>query len=125
MNDALGLEALQARVRAFDEARGWHDVDAAHTALHLLEELGEVAREILRLKSYKDPGDGAHRRLHEELADVTVLVAKLANTVNADLETGVRALLARNEARFPVDASRDAMSAYRAANPDAPGGDDA
>jgi NTP pyrophosphatase (non-canonical NTP hydrolase) len=110
----LGLAALQARVRAFDEARGWEVVDPAHTGLHLLEELGEVARELLRLAGYKRSEPGALERLGGELADLALLAAKLANGFGLDLEREAAAKLEANEARYPIEASREAMAAYLA-----------
>lgn len=105
----MTLMELQAWVRRFDEERGWDEVDPAHIALHLMEELGEIARETLRLKAYKD-GEAS---LAGEMADLLILLAKLANTVGVDLERSVSEKMQANEARFPLELSRQAIERYR------------
>jgi NTP pyrophosphatase (non-canonical NTP hydrolase) len=106
------LSALQTRLERFDRERGWDAVSPAHTALHLLEEFGEVARELLVLTGYKTPDDDAKRRLEGELADVTMLLMKLASQHSIDLERAVIAKMDANDARFPLEDSRKAMEVY-------------
>lgn len=62
----MTLSELQQAVDQFDRERGWHRVDPAHIGLHLLEELGEIARELLRRAAYKD-GDGD---IAQEMSDL-------------------------------------------------------
>ncbi len=108
----MSLGVLQQRLERFDRERGWDRVDPAHTALHLIEELGEVMRELLTLAHYKTPKEGAHERLEGELSDVLMLMLKLANQHGVNLERGVLAKLEANEARFPLAESHAAMRAY-------------
>ena len=105
----------QAWVQAFDEARGWERVAPEHVALHVIEELGEVARELLRERGYKE----GESRLGEELADLLLILFKLANARGVDLEAALEAKARELEARFPLEASRRAMARYLEAN-DAP-----
>ena len=49
------------------------------TALWLIEEIGELARAIVK--------DGSHEELEEELADIFAWTASLANILNIDLVT--------------------------------------
>jgi len=102
------VNELQARVRRFDRERGWNRVRPEHTLLHLFEELGEVARELLRDAGYKE---GA-ARLTEELADAGLLLFKLADQLNVDLERAMLDKLAQNERRFPLPESREALERY-------------
>jgi NTP pyrophosphatase (non-canonical NTP hydrolase) len=106
------LSAIQQRLSAFDAERGWDAVQPVHTALHLMEELGEVARELLKLSGYKTPHEDAKDRLEGELADVTLLVIKLATQHGIDLERAVLEKLDANDARFPLESSRAAMAVY-------------
>jgi len=99
----------QAWARAFDEARGWDEVAPEHTALHLMEELGEVARELLRRAAYKE----GEERLAEEMADFLLLFFKLANQTGVDLEKALLKKARELEERFPLEASREAMDRYR------------
>jgi len=108
------LAEWQDWVRRFDAERGWEEVAPEHTALHLVEELGEVARELLRLSAYKRGGP----RLGEEMADFLLLFFKLANQVGVDLEEALRAKAEELEARFPVEESRREIARYRARNED-------
>ena len=98
----------QAWVQAFDEARGWERVAPEHVALHVIEELGEVARELLRERGYKE----GESRLGEELADLLLLLFKLANARGVDLEAALAAKAQELEARFPVEEGRRAMVRY-------------
>jgi NTP pyrophosphatase (non-canonical NTP hydrolase) len=51
------------------------------TALWLIEEVGELARAIVK--------DGIHEDLEEELADIVAWTASLANILNVDLVTAI------------------------------------
>lgn len=110
----MTLAALQARLERFDRERGWDRVNPAHTALHIVEELGEVMREVLRLEAYKTPDEAARERLEGEIADVLMLLMKLANQYGVNVERGVVAKLEANEARFPLAESEAAMQIYEA-----------
>ena len=107
------LADLQRRLERFDAERGWNAVNPAHTALHLLEELGEVMREVLHLEGYKTPDPAARARLGGELADVTLLLFKLASQYGVDLERVVLEKMTANDLRFPLGASKAAMRIYR------------
>ncbi len=111
-SEPSSLSALQRRLEAFDAARGWDAVSPAHTALHLIEELGEVMREALHLEGYKTPDPAARGRLGGELADVTLLLLKLASQYGVDLERVVLEKLSANELRFPLRESKAAMQTY-------------
>ena len=106
------MSRIQEALRRFDAARGWQRVRPEHTLLHLYEELGEVARELLRSVGYKE----GSARLTDELADAGLLLYKLADQLGVDLEAAMQRNLAENEARFPLEASREALDRYLAEN---------
>ena len=106
------LAALQRRLEDFDATRGWNAVSPAHTALHLMEELGEVMREALHLEGYKTPDPAARARLGGELADVTLLLFKLASQYGVNLERVVLEKMTANDLRFPLEMSKAAMQTY-------------
>jgi len=83
-----------------------------HTLIHLFEELGEVAREILKSSGYKD----GQLHITEELADAGLLLYKLANQLDVDLEEAMLRKLDSNEKRFPLEESRTMMDRYLATN---------
>ena len=102
------MSRLQELVREFDRARGWHEVKPEHTFLHMVEELGEVARELLSSVGYKHV-DG---NLKSELADLTLLLYKLADQLGIDLESAALEKLAENERRYPLEYSKLEMERY-------------
>ncbi|WP_457636518.1 MazG-like family protein [Oceanithermus sp.] len=102
------MSRLQKLVRQFDRARGWHEVKPEHTFMHLVEEVGEVARELLSVAGYKDRAEN----LRSELADLALLLYKLADQLEIDLEAAALEKLAENEKRYPVEYSKLEMERY-------------
>ena len=100
----MRISDYQQWLRAWDEARGFDKADPGLTVVHALEELGEVAREVLFLKGYKkDALPEEHRReLSKELADAIVFLFKLAYQYDIDIEEALLALQERVDARFPA-----------------------
>lgn len=62
-----------------------HDSDT--TFVHLIEELGEIVRELYNEKSGRDKIH--HENLKEEIADVIILSTKFADNYNIDLEDAI------------------------------------
>ncbi len=110
----MTISDWQDWVAAFDEARGWQEVAPEHTALHLMEEFGEIARELLKTAAYKE---GASR-LAEEMADFLLLFFKLANQTGVELEPALSRKAKELEERFPVPESKKAMERYRSRHAD-------
>jgi len=106
------VSRIQEALRRFDASRGWQRVRPEHTLLHLYEELGEVARELLRSVGYKE----GVARLTDELADAGLLLYKLAEQLGVGLEEAMWQKLTENEARFPLAASREALKRYLTEN---------
>ena len=107
----MTLADLQNQVHQFDRERGWERVEPTHIVLHLMEELGEVAREVLRGEAYKE----GEPRLASEMSDFLILFAKLANAVGVDLGQVVPDKLAELRERFPIAQAREAIERYEAA----------
>lgn len=90
------LSRLQEEVAAYDQKYGWGNDRESHIALHMMEEVGEIARQLLRLEGYKkEPFD--KRNLSEEIIDLLYLTVKLANKADIDLEKEWVASFARYE----------------------------
>ena len=114
---AAGLFELQAWARRFDTLRGWDRVSPRDTAVHLMEETGEVARVLLGLSGYKPLRRGRKRALFAlslELSDVVFLCLKLANQYGIDLAAAADAKVRKNERRFPPTQGRRELSRYLA-----------
>jgi NTP pyrophosphatase (non-canonical NTP hydrolase) len=101
----LRIREYQAWLQAYDEARGWERVAPAHTFLHLIEEAGEIAREVERYEGYRPEEDAARAgaRLAEELADAATFLFKLAYQMGIDLEDALRANMIKAETRFSLE----------------------
>ncbi|MEA1925252.1 MAG: MazG nucleotide pyrophosphohydrolase domain-containing protein [Candidatus Altiarchaeota archaeon] len=79
------LSEMQEQVGEYDKKHGWSKDQASHIVLHMTEELGEIARRILRRDGYKKEVF-SRKELGEELTDILYLNLKLANTFHIELE---------------------------------------
>ena len=92
--------------QAYDAARGL-DADPPLMSLsHLTEEMGEIARHILRLEGVK-PMDDADRSgeisdLALELTDAFVFLTKLANSYGIEWEEAIARSIVKAEQRSPL-----------------------
>ena len=101
---SITIRDAQSRVRQFVEARGWL-TPPYEIMVHLMEELGEIARCILTLHNY----GGQHTakndpnvELDAELGDALYLLLKLANEYDIDLGTAFCKKMEHNGIRFPA-----------------------
>ncbi len=69
----------------YDKKYNWEGDRASHIVLHITEEVGEIARRILREEGYKKE-DFDKKELAEELTDLLYLNLKLANKYDIKLE---------------------------------------
>lgn len=97
------VEDAQVFVKQFVEQRNWQ-TPPSDILIHLVEELGEVARNVLILKNYGGQHvEGAKKmNMDEELADVLYLLLKLANECNVNLALAFESKMTKNAQRFPV-----------------------
>ncbi|NLE75765.1 MAG: hypothetical protein GX605_03290 [Chloroflexi bacterium] len=110
----MEIRDYQERLTAFDRARGWDRVLASQTMVHLVEEVGEVARVVLELEGYREADDteALRTRLREELADAANFLFKLASHYGVEMEQGLLDNLQQIERRFPLEASQTDMARY-------------
>ncbi len=101
----MNIADYQQWLKEWDEARDFDKADPGLTLVHAMEELGEVAREVLFLKGYKqDAMPEAHRAaLARELADTIVFLFKLAYQFDIDIQEALLELQDRVDARFSED----------------------
>ncbi len=99
----MQIREYQEWLAAWDRARGWDQVDPAHTLVHAMEEMGEVARLVLRYEGYKAAASPEELRadLAEELSDLFVFLFKLAYQTGVDVEDALAAGQAKANARYP------------------------
>ena len=80
------FKELQIQVKAYDDRMGWRD-KSSHVVLHMQEELGEIAREVMRDEGYKKEKMDKEG-FGQEITDILYLTLKLANQyeINVDEE---------------------------------------
>lgn len=108
---------LTAAAVAFRDARAWARF---HTPRYLAAALAIEAGELQETMLWKSDAeveallaDPASRQpVADELADVVVYALLLAERVGIDLAGAVRAKLAQNAAKYPVEASRGRATKY-------------
>ncbi len=110
----MNISDYQHWLEAYDEARGWDRVAPAQTFVHLVEEIGEVARLVLYKEGYRNPDERAdlQAELAGELADAATFLFKLAYQFDIDLEAALIGNQAKAERRFGVTESRAEMARY-------------
>ena len=112
----MHIREYQTWLQTYDEARGWDKISPPHTFLHLIEEIGEIAREVEYLEGYRDAdsSDDVRARLAGELADAATFLYKLAYQCGVDLESALQANMTKAEERFSVAYGRADTMRYLA-----------
>jgi len=113
----MEINEFQRWIQEYDEARGWDRVHPSQTLVHALEEMGEVARLVLRLEGYKPDPDRAKTisDLTEELGDLVTFLFKIAYQYGIPMETALAGNQPKAEGRYPVQAGRQDTDRYLAA----------
>jgi NTP pyrophosphatase (non-canonical NTP hydrolase) len=112
----MHIREYQTWLEAYDEARGWDKISPSHSFLHLIEEIGEIAREVECMEGYRDDNDDdrVRARLAEELADAATFLYKLAYQSGIDLEDALKANMSKAENRFSIAFGRADTERYLA-----------
>ena len=111
----MEITEYQRWLATWDQERGWDRVPPAHTLVHALEEMGEVARLVLKWEGYKPTEDELDLRLalREELSDLLVFVFKLANQTGVDLDEALCAGRVKAEHRYAdIEAARAELDRF-------------
>jgi dCTP diphosphatase len=109
------LADLQARVRAFSDARDWGQF---HSPRNLAMAVSVEASELLELYLWcADEGPQPHNpdrepRVADEAADVLICLLNLADRTGIDLASAVIDKLSRAEDKYPVDKSKGLALKY-------------
>jgi dCTP diphosphatase len=109
------VEALTAEIRAFRDARDWRQF---HNPKEMAVAIAAEAGELLQHFVWQDHAQ-SDRRLEErrdavadEIADVAILLFELADNSGIDLAAAIRAKLARNDVRYPVERAKGSNAKY-------------
>jgi dCTP diphosphatase len=99
------VREIQAAMDAFVRSRGWYGADSPkpQKPRNLAASISLEAAEVLEHFQWGDavePGEIA-----DELADLVLYAAQLANVLGVDLAEAIGGKLVRNEARWPTRVS--------------------
>jgi NTP pyrophosphatase (non-canonical NTP hydrolase) len=83
----MTFNELQKQVAEHDKAFGWTKDKPEQTVLHMQEEVGEIARELLKKAGYKK-GKYDPEELNDEITDLLYLTLKLGNLMGLDIDNG-------------------------------------
>lgn len=107
---SLTFDAYQRWFREYDARRGLGEDRPLESLAHLSEEVGEVARHVLRLEGLKALDDAEREAeiadLALELSDAVVFLTKLANAYGIEWEATMRRAMDKAEARWDVTAGQ-------------------
>ncbi len=112
----ITIAAAQADLRQFLDERGWYPANTEgryYTTIHMMEELGELARVITHLESRRaevqELRDERVLQMDEfqiELGDVLCHVLKLAEAYNVSVEDCFVRTMAKNRRKYPLEKFR-------------------
>jgi len=113
----MNIREYQQWLQLWDQARGWDRVSPAHTLVHALEEMGEVARLVLQWEGYKESesAEALHAGLEEELSDLFIFLFKLAYQTGVDVEDAlVRGQAKADSQHADLDVASAELERYQA-----------
>ena len=79
-------DAVELIKKIDDKHRGKHDSDT--TIIHIVEEIGEVARQLYNEKIGRDKLN--KENIAEEISDCMLLLTQLAHNFNIDIENAIK-----------------------------------
>ena len=109
------IDELTAEIRAFRDARDWRQFhNPKELAVAITAEAGELLQHFVWQSPEQSERRVTERRaaIEDEIADVAILLFELADNSGIDLAAAMRAKLARNQERYPVDKARGSNAKY-------------
>lgn len=103
------IKELMQEIDAFTQERDW---DQFHNPKDLALALSIEAAELLEVYLWKQPEEAKKEKVKEELADVFNYALLIASKYDFDVAEIVRAKLARNAEKYPVDKARGSAKKY-------------
>ena len=100
LTPGFSFTELQDYVRDMEADRGFAHEDATRKALLLAEEVGEALKAVRKLTGGATDSEWTPNDLGEELADILIVTATLANRFDIDLEAAIRHKEAINRKRL-------------------------
>lgn len=117
----LRFEALQQTLRAFARQRDWEQF---HSPKNLAMALCVEAAELMEIFQWMDeaasksPSSDQLAAAAEEIADVQIYLARIADVLNIDIAAAVDSKLEINRRRYPADRVRGSARKYTSYEPE-------
>ena len=113
----MNLPDIQKKLRKFAEERDW---DQFHSPKNLSMGLAAEAAELLEIFQWLTEeqskeivkNDKEMALVREEVADVFIYLARLADKLGIDIEKEVRVKMKLNEKKYPVELSKGNATKY-------------
>ena len=96
---AKDLDLVQSSVKQFCEKHGL-DAPLEHRTLDLVSEVGEVAKEILKMSDYGKKPLEINDEIKSEMGDVLFVLVIIANQLNISLDEALAEVLQKYEKRL-------------------------
>ncbi|MFC1740940.1 MazG nucleotide pyrophosphohydrolase domain-containing protein [Nanoarchaeota archaeon] len=93
------MKEIQQRIKQFCETHGMSS-SPEHRALDMMSEMGEVAKELLKMTDYGTKEREFREEMKGELGDLLFSLVTLANSMDVDLSEALEAVLAKYEKRI-------------------------
>ncbi len=103
------FDEMKRILRAFNEERDW---DQFHNGKDLALALSIEASELLEVFLWKKPEEANIEKIKEELADVLNYAFQMADKYNLDIQAIMKAKLARNAEKYPVEKAKGSAKKY-------------
>lgn len=97
--ESMGIKITQQEIKTFCEENNIA-CPPEQRALDLMSELGEVAKEILKMTDYGKSSLVINEEIKSELGDALFALMELANTLNVDLEEALEKVMEKYQARL-------------------------
>lgn len=109
------IEALTAEIRAFRDARDWLQFHAPkELAVAIAAEAGELLQHFVWQSPEQSDVRARERKdeISSEMADVAILLFEMADNLGISLPDAMRAKIAKNELRYPVEKAKGSNKKY-------------
>lgn len=93
------MKSLQSKIQQFTKKYQLNS-PVEHRLLDLVSEIGEVAKEVLKMSNYGRKPLECNDNLQSELGDTLYALITVANTFEIDLEEAVLGVLGKYEKRL-------------------------
>jgi NTP pyrophosphatase (non-canonical NTP hydrolase) len=115
MNRSDSIEAITEEIRVFRDARDWMQFhNPKELAVAIAAEAGELLQHFVWQSMEQSNRRVVERKeaIGSEIADVGILLFELADNLGINLSEAIRAKLANNAIRYPVEKARGTNKKY-------------